>query len=122
MHSAYAVAIRRGYEPSYSAHAKNNVAKAADVADVERFRPVTAARRSTQARLEALDVLVASYFAAAGPGFEHVRRPIETAVNDARSLLNIQSDPEDYLVPFALMFLEGAEQKLAHAKTLMQIL
>lgn len=82
---------------------------------------MTPARRNTQARLDALDALVAGYFAAAGPAFEHARRPIETAVKDARSLLNIRSETEDYLVPFALMFLEKAERQFAQAKTLTQI-
>ena len=55
-------------------------------------------------------------------GYTDARRPIETAVNDARSLLNIRSETEDYLVPFALMFLEKAERQFAQAKTLIQIL
>lgn len=111
------MAVGRGYEPSYSPHPKNDVATAADFADVERST-VTPARRNIQARLDALDAGVASYFAAAGPAFEHARRPIDTALNDARSLLNIRSETEDYLVPFALMFLEKAERQFARAKTL----
>jgi hypothetical protein len=68
-----------------------------------------------------LDAALASYVPTATPDGEQARRRIETAVSDARSLLNIRSETEDYLVPFALMFVESAERQFAHAKTLRQI-
>jgi hypothetical protein len=82
---------------------------------------VTSERRSAQARLDAFESAIASYFAAAPHSDEQVRRRIETAVGDARSLLNIRPETEDYFVPFALMFVARAEEQFAHAKTLMQI-
>src|SRR5687767_5483886 len=92
----------------------------ADFAGRRAKQPMTLARPSVQARLDALDVAVTSCFATAKPGVEHVRQRIHTAVADVRSLLKVDSQSEDYLVPFALMFLETAEQQFARAKRLIE--
>ncbi len=77
-------------------------------------------RHEFQARIVALDAAVSAYFAAAHPSLEQVRRPIANALDNARTLLNMKSEREDYFVPFALMFLESAERQFQNTKALIE--
>ena len=68
-------------------------------------------RRGYEARIQALETAISDYFTGANLSLEKVRRPMANQLDDARLLLNTKSEPEDYFVPIALIFIETAERQ-----------